>query len=72
MHEEVRLSVGIILMATYWEIDRGIVEYEQCGRRRLERLSRDLPQRFGRGFGYASLILIWQFYLCYRERRAIL
>jgi len=72
-------SVNAILTATYWEIGRRIVEFEQQGKQRaeygrqvLERLSRDLTERFGRGFGYSNLNLIRQFYVTYRERRPIL
>ena len=55
-------SVNAILTATYWEIGRRIVEFEQAGERRAEygeellaRLSRDLTERFGRGFGVDNL-----------------
>jgi len=50
------------MTASYWEIGRRIVEFEQGGDERagygevlVERLSRDLTQRFGRGFGKANL-----------------
>jgi len=52
------------------EIGRRIVEHEQAGRSRagygaeiLKRLSTDLGKRFGRGFGFAQLNTIRQFYL---------
>ena len=72
-------SVNAILTATYWEIGRQIVEFEQEGQQRatygkqlLERLAKDLTERFGRGFGYSNLNLIRQFYLTYQDRRPIL
>ncbi len=72
-------AVNAILTATYWEIGRRIVEFEQQGRQRaeygrqlLERLATDLSARFGRGFGYSNLNLIRQFYLAYSDRRPIL
>ena len=50
-------SVNAVMTATYWEIGRRIVEFEQQGETRaeygeqlVEQLSRDLTQRFGRGF----------------------
>ena len=50
-------SVNAIMTATYWEVGRRIVEYEQKGRERaeygaalLKRLSEDLQRQFGRGF----------------------
>ena len=57
------------MTATYWEVGRRIVEFEQGGERRagygevlLERLSKDLSQRFGRGFARPNLIRFRQFY----------
>ena len=50
-------AVNAIMTATYWEIGRRIVEFEQGGEARagygeqlLERLADDLTQRLGRGF----------------------
>lgn len=72
-------SVNVVLTATYWEMGRRIVHYEQQGKRRaeygkrlLERLASDLTERFGRGFGYSNLNLIRQFYLTYQDRGPIL
>jgi len=72
-------SVNQILTATYWEIGRRIVDFEQQGARRaeygvslLQRLAKDLSTRFGRGFGYSNINLIRQFYLSYSDRYPIL
>ena len=72
-------SVNQILTATYWEIGRRIVDFEQQGARRaeygvnlLQRLAKDLSARFGRGFGYSNLNLFRQVYLTYHDRRPIL
>lgn len=72
-------SVNAILTATYWEMGWRIVQYEQRGKRRaeygrrlLERLAKDLTEKFGKGFGYSNLNLIRQFYLTYQDRRPIL
>ena len=50
------------MTATYWEIGRRIVEFEQGGKSRAEygeellnRLSTDLTARFGRGFSRPNL-----------------
>jgi hypothetical protein len=50
-------SINAAMTATYWEIGRRIVEFEQGGAERaaygdalLERLAKDLTQCFGRGF----------------------
>lgn len=65
-------SVNAILTATYWEIGRRIVEFEQQGELRagygeetLRRLSRDLTKRFGRGFGYINLGMMRRFFLAW-------
>ena len=67
-------SVNAILTATYWEIGRRIVEFEQGGQYKAEygeeiidRLSHDLTARFGRGFGRRNLFQMRAFYLAYPE-----
>lgn len=54
--------VNAVMTATYWEVGRRIVEFEQGGKGRagygeqvLERLSKDLTRRFGRGFSHDNL-----------------
>ncbi len=65
-------SVNTIMTATYRQIGRRIVEYEQVGRARanygealIERLAADLTWRFGRGFGRRNLFQMRTFYLTY-------
>lgn len=55
-------AVNSLMTATYWEIGRRIVEFEQGGNKRagygeelLKRLATDLSERFGRGFSETSL-----------------
>lgn len=67
-------AVNTILAATYWEIGRRIVEFEQGGRDRagygealLEHLSMDMGRRFGRGFSVDNLESMRLFYLAYPE-----
>ena len=67
-------SVNAVMTATYWEVGRRIVEYEQGGRARagygealVERLAEDLTRRCGRGFGRRNLFQMRAFYLAYRE-----
>jgi predicted nuclease of restriction endonuclease-like (RecB) superfamily len=62
-------SVNALLAATYWEIGRRIVEFEQKGRTRAEygerlliRLSKDLTAKHGRGFSRANLQQMRLFY----------
>lgn len=63
-------AVNSIMTATYWEIGRRIVEFEQGGEQRAEygeslllRLSGDLTSRFGKGFGKSNLFLMRKFYV---------
>lgn len=63
-------TVNALMTATYWEIGRRTVEYEQGGKQRaeygaalLKRLSVDLSARFGRGFSERNLEQMRLFYL---------
>ncbi len=63
-----------LMTSTYWLIGRRIFEGEQTGRGRadygdqlIERLSRDLTTRFGRGFGRRNLFQMRAFFLDRRE-----
>jgi len=65
-------AVNSLMTATYWEVGRRIVEFEQGGKKRagygeelLKRLAVDLTARFGRGFSYTNLNKYRQFYLAY-------
>jgi predicted nuclease of restriction endonuclease-like (RecB) superfamily len=62
-------AVNAFMTATYWEIGRRIVEFEQGGEKRagygralLQRLSGDLAGRFGRGFSVDNLESMRLFY----------
>ena len=62
-------TVNAFMTATYWEVGRRIVEFEQGGQKRaeygdalLERLATDLTSRYGRGFARPNLIRFRQFY----------
>ena len=57
-------NINALMTASYWEIGRRIVEFEQGGEDRavygselIEQLAVDLMKRFGRGFGQRNL---WQ------------
>ncbi|WP_241303251.1 PDDEXK nuclease domain-containing protein [Burkholderia stabilis] len=65
-------SVNALMTATYWEIGRRIVEFEQGGAGRatygealIKRLGTDLSQRFGRGFGWRNLAQMRAFFLAW-------
>jgi len=66
--------VNTALVATYWLMGRRIVEYEQKGKERaeygealLKRLSNDLTEKFGKGWGESHLRAVRQFYLIYGD-----
>lgn len=68
--EQAGRAVNTILVQTYWQIGRHIVEFEQKGKDKaqygselLDRLSRDLSMEFGKGFSRSNLFQIRQFYL---------
>ena len=61
--------VNGLMTATYYELGRRIVEFEQGGKHRAEygqelmdRLSTDLTKQFGRGFSRSNLFPIRAFY----------
>jgi predicted nuclease of restriction endonuclease-like (RecB) superfamily len=62
-------SANCLMTATYWEIGRRIVEFEQGGKKRaeygeelLQRLAKDLTARHGRGFSAPNLHRFRQFF----------
>jgi len=70
--ERVYSSVNSILLGTYWEIGRLIVEYEQKGKEKAEygivlikKLSKDLKLKYNKGFSMSNLYLIRLFYTKY-------
>ncbi len=66
-------SVNSIMVQTYYELGRRIVEHEQDGNHYsnygdylLERLSNELSKEFGKGFSKRKLELIRKFYITYK------
>lgn len=66
-------SVNTVLVQTYWEIGRYIVEFEQQGNERaeygtqlFERLSKDLTSQYGKGFGRSNLLYMRKLYLSFQ------
>jgi predicted nuclease of restriction endonuclease-like (RecB) superfamily len=66
-------SVSSIMVQTYFELGRQIVEHEQEGKDYagygeylLERLSQELSGEFGKGYSRRNLELIRKFYITYR------
>lgn len=66
-------SVNTVLVLTYWEIGRYIVEFEQNGNERaeygsqlFERLSKDLTLSYGKGFSRSNLLYMRKLYLYFQ------
>jgi hypothetical protein len=62
----------------HWEIGREIVEFEQKGKARgeygehlIERLSKDMTPRFGRGVSPTNLKMMRLFYQAFRIRQTV-
>jgi len=65
-------AVNSAVVTTYWEIGRQIVEYEQGGSAKaeygsalLKKLSRDLTDLYGSGFGMSNINKMRKLYLTY-------
>ncbi|MFH0763984.1 MAG: PDDEXK nuclease domain-containing protein [Candidatus Omnitrophota bacterium] len=66
------VAVNNILVTTYWHIGKEIVDFEQHGSERadygsdlLSHISRDLSERYGKGFSRSNVYIMRQFYLKY-------
>ena len=67
-------AVNLVMVETYWQIGRRIVEQEQNGKDRADygeylivNLSRHLTDTFGKGFSVANLKNIRRFYLVFPD-----
>ena len=67
-------AVNSVMTATYWEIGRRMVEWEQHGRGRAEygeevvkQLALDLTKQFGRGFSWRNLYQMRRFFEAYPD-----
>ncbi|MDP2749853.1 MAG: PDDEXK nuclease domain-containing protein [Nanoarchaeota archaeon] len=71
-------AVNSILVKTYWEIGRRIVDYEQKGKKRaeygsslLDTLSSDLTKQFGKGFSRDNLEKMRRFYQLFKNSETV-
>lgn len=67
-------AINAVMTATYWEVGRRIVEFEQRGEKRagygealIARLAADLTTKLGRGFGEVNLSQMKRFYLTWPD-----
>ena len=70
--QQVAYAVNTTMLTTYWAIGQYIVEFEQQGNERAEygsdlinRLSRDLTERYGKGFSKSNLLYIRKLYVAF-------
>ena len=71
-------EVNSVMIDTYWNIGRYIVEFEQSGNGRAEygtnllnRLSKDLTAKYGKGFSKSNLLYIRKFYTTFRKGETV-
>src|SRR5665648_682511 len=67
-------AVNTILVQTYWEVGKYIVEFEQkgdfkaeYGSQLLDRLSKDLSFNYGKGFSRSNIFQIRLFYIKFQK-----
>lgn len=70
-------SVNAIMVQTYFELGKRIIEHEQQGKDQsnygeyiIERLSNELSSEFGKGYSKRNLELIRKFYSTYRNAKS--
>ena len=71
-------TINTELVKANWEIGRHIVEFEQQGQERAEsgsdllaRLSKDLGQQYGKGFGRRNILDMRRFYIAYQKWQTV-
>ena len=71
-------AVNQILVKTYWDIGKQIVEYEQKGKEKaeygsalLDKLSKDLKLKYGAGFNIRNIYLMRKFYLLFGKLQTL-
>lgn len=76
--KQLAVAVNNVLVETYWNIGKHIVEYEQNGNERAEygsgllnRLSRDLTERYGRGFSKSNILYMRKFYMVFPKSETV-
>lgn len=73
-HRKLATAVNTVLIDTNWEIGRYIIEFEQQGNARakygdnlVNRLSRDLTIRLGKGYSKSNLLYMRKFYYTFAK-----
>lgn len=76
--QQIATSVNTILVDSYWQIGKYIVEFEQQGSNRAEygdnlinRLSHDLTSQYGKGFSKSNLLYMRKFYSVFQKSETV-
>ena len=76
--KKVYIQVNQILVKTYWEIGKSIIEFEQKGKEKaeygsklFETLAKDLRQKYGKGFSRSNVIYMRVLYLRYPKSQTL-
>lgn len=76
--EKAAVEVNSILVQTYWEIGRYIVQFEQGGNEKPEygsqlfdRLAEDLTRTYEKGFSRSNLLYMRNFYNSFQKRETV-
>ena len=76
--KQMAIAVNTSMVHTYWSIGKHIVEFEQKGNERAEygsnlinRLSRDLTERYGKGFSKSNLLYIRKLYFVFQKSETL-
>lgn len=71
-------SVNSVIVNTYWQIGKQIIEFEQQGKEKaeygsflLDRLSKDLKTEYGKGFSRTNIVYIRLLYLKYQKSQTL-
>jgi len=76
--KDVYYQINQILVKTYWEIGKRIVEFEQKGKEKaeygsglLDKLSKDLKLKYGKGFSRRNVLDMRRFYINYSKWQTV-
>ncbi len=76
--QKVATEVNSVLLSTYWQIGKIIVEDEQknqeraeYGKQTLKNLSKILMEEYGKGFSVANLQFMRRFYVAYEKQQTV-
>lgn len=76
--QETFIAVNTILVRTYWQIGKYIVEFEQGGDKKVEygsklfeRIAKDLKEKYGKGFSRTNIIYMRLLFLKYPKSQTL-